>query len=97
MSLHSEFVSKRFHPGLSNSDDLDRLDCERQVQCVLLCFIEPIVGDREPGVLNRGHRIHARSDLHLTPMELFTNRKYGVAPFLGMRQRVFKMLPTEID
>ena len=27
--------------------------------CVLLCFIEHIVGDNEPGVLNRGQRIHA--------------------------------------
>ena len=25
--------------------------------CVLLCFIEPIVGNNEPGGLNRGQRI----------------------------------------
>ena len=33
--------------------------------CVLLCFIEPIVGNRGPGGLNRGHRIHAHH-LNLT-------------------------------
>ena len=31
---------------------------------VLLCFIEPIVGNREPGVLNRGHRISLNHHLN---------------------------------
>ena len=32
--------------------------------CVLLCFIELIVGNRGPGVLNRGHRISLNHHLN---------------------------------